>query len=198
MEAKNTAYEFRATGQVINFDGYLKIYPEKSKELELPKVRKGENLDLKNLNKEQHFTKPPARYSDAGLVKVLEQYGIGRPSTYAPTIATIEARNYINRDDNKKLAPTDIAFVVNDLLVKHFPRIIDFQFTINGIKTILNSRKCYEELTGDISIRQARSYKLQHLYLSSGGRLSHETESFGSPRRGTTFSFRPLRLAWRV
>jgi DNA topoisomerase-1 len=131
IEADKTGYQFRATGQVINFDGYLKIYPEKSKELELPDVRKGEKLNFLRLNKEQHFTKPPARFSDAGLVKELEKHGIGRPSTYAPTLATIEARNYVNRDENKKLAPTDIAFVVNDLLVEHFPHIVDFQFTAN-------------------------------------------------------------------
>lgn len=122
-------YQFRATGQILKFDGYLKIYPEKSKELELPKVEKNEQLNLIKLNPEQHFTKPPARYSDAGLVKELEKHGIGRPSTYAPTISTIEARNYVNRDENKKLAPTDIAFVVIDLLTAHFPRIVDYEFT---------------------------------------------------------------------
>jgi len=129
IDAQDTNYQFRATGQILKFDGYLKVYPEKSKELELPNIEKGEELKLKQLDKEQHFTKPPARYSDAGLVKVLEKYGIGRPSTYAPTISTIENRNYAKRDDNKKLAPTDIAFVVNDLLVDHFPKIVDFQFT---------------------------------------------------------------------
>ena len=129
IDAKNTKYQFRATGQILKFDGYLKIYPEKSKELELPEVEKNEQLDLIKLEPEQHFTKPPARYSDAGLVKELEKHGIGRPSTYAPTISTIEARNYVNRDENKKLAPTDIAFVVIDLLIAHFPRIVDYQFT---------------------------------------------------------------------
>ena len=132
IDAKNNdkvKYQFRATGQVIKFDGYLKIYPEKSAELDLPEVKTGEILDLEELIKEQHFTKPPARYSDAGLVKTLERYGIGRPSTYAPTIATIEARNYVRRDEAKKLAPTDIAFTVIDLLVAHFPEIVDFDFT---------------------------------------------------------------------
>lgn len=129
IDAVGTAYQFRATGQVLEFDGYLKIYPEKSKELELPKLKNNEELYLLNLNKEQHFTKAPARYSDAGLVKELERYGIGRPSTYAPTLATIEARNYVTRDENKKLAPTDIAFVVNELLVEHFPQTTDYQFT---------------------------------------------------------------------
>ncbi len=126
---KTQQYQFRATGQVLKFPGYLKIYPEKSKELELPLVKKNETLTLIKLANEQHFTKPPGRYSDAGLVKELEKYGIGRPSTYAPTIATIEARNYVERDENKKLAPTEIAFIVTDLLIKHFPQIVDYQFT---------------------------------------------------------------------
>ncbi len=129
IDAVDTDYQFRSTGQTMEFDGYLKIYPEKSKELELPKVNEGEILSLKSLNKEQHFTKPPARYSDAGIVKIMEKYGIGRPSTYAPTLATIIARNYVQRDENKKLYPTDIAFVVVDLLINHFPRVIDFDFT---------------------------------------------------------------------
>jgi len=129
IEAKDTIYQFRANGQILKFDGYLKIYPEKSKELELPDVKEKEKLEFISLDKEQHFTKPPGRYSDAGLVKELEKDGIGRPSTYAPTIATIIQRNYVNRDDNKKLYPTDIAFVVVDLLVAHFPRVIDYKFT---------------------------------------------------------------------
>ncbi len=129
VSAKKTHYEFRATGQVLKFDGYLKIYPEQSKEIQLPEVKIEEELDLEKLNPEQHFTKPPARYSDAGLVKRLERFGIGRPSTYAPTIATIEKRNYVERDENKRLKPTDIAFTVNDLLVKHFPEIVDYDFT---------------------------------------------------------------------
>jgi len=127
--AQNTPYQFRSNGQILKFDGYLKIYPETSQEIELPELKEKEKLDLEKINKEQHFTKPPARYSDAGLVKELEKYGIGRPSTYAPTIATIVDRNYVQRDENKRLAPTDIAFVVNDLLVEHFPNIVDYQFT---------------------------------------------------------------------
>ena len=122
-------YQFRATGQTIKFDGYLRIYPEKGKEVLLPAVEEKEELELKKLDASQHFTKPPARYSDAGLVKALESYGIGRPSTYAPTIATIIERNYVKRDEGKRLAPNDIAFVVNDLLVAHFPKIVDYQFT---------------------------------------------------------------------
>jgi len=122
-------YQFRANGQIMKFDGFLNIYPDKSTDLELPAVKEKEELDLEKLEHTQHFTKPPARYSDAGLVKILERYGIGRPSTYAPTIATIEKRNYVERDENKKLKPTEIAFTVIDLLVAHFPKIVDYEFT---------------------------------------------------------------------
>ncbi len=124
-----TAYQFRGTGQIIQFLGYLKVYPEKSQEVQLPELKEKDNLNLKELEKKQHSTQPPARYSDAGLVKELEKHGIGRPSTYAPTISTIIARNYVNRDDSKRLFPTDIAFVVIDLLTAHFPKIVDFEFT---------------------------------------------------------------------
>jgi len=125
----NNEYLFRATGQTIVFDGWLKLYPEKTKENLLPELIEGEKVTEKELKPEQHFTEPPARYSDATLVKALEEFGIGRPSTYAPTIATIEERGYVERDDKKKLFPKDIAYVVNDLLVEHFPQIVDFQFT---------------------------------------------------------------------
>jgi len=128
-EGRGTSYLFRANGQTMLFDGWLKLYPESLKEEILPELKKDEKMDLKELKPEQHFTEPPARFSDATLVKAMEEFGIGRPSTYAPTIATIEDRHYVERDDNKKLKPTDIAFVVNDLLVEHFPQIVDYQFT---------------------------------------------------------------------
>ncbi len=122
-------YSLRATGQTIKFAGYLKIYQQTTKENILPEVTVGEKLDLEKINIDQHFTEPPARYSDATLVKALEKYEIGRPSTYAPTINTIITRNYVERDERKKLAPTEIAFIVNKLLVEHFPEIVDYKFT---------------------------------------------------------------------
>jgi DNA topoisomerase-1 len=125
----NNNYIFHATGQTMIFDGFLKLFPEKSKENALPDLNEGDAVNCASLTPEQHFTEPPARYSDATLVKILEEYGIGRPSTYAPTIATIEDRGYIERDDKKRLKPKDIAFLVNDLLVEHFPQIVDFEFT---------------------------------------------------------------------
>lgn len=124
-----TLYTFRSTGQTMLFDGWLKLYPDALKEEMLPDLPKGAAMIKKELTPAQHFTEPPARYSDATLVKALEEYGIGRPSTYAPTIATIEDRRYVEREDQKRLKPTDIAYTVNDLLVEHFPDIVDFRFT---------------------------------------------------------------------
>jgi DNA topoisomerase-1 len=131
IDVEAGSYGLKANGQTLDFLGYLKVYKEKTSEQELPNVQEGDNLKLLKLWNEQHFTKGPARYSDASLVKEMEKHGIGRPSTYAPTINTIITRNYVMRDDNKKLAPTDIAFVVSDLLTEHFPEIIDYKFTAN-------------------------------------------------------------------
>lgn len=157
-------YQFRANGQVINFDGYLNIYPEKSKDLQLPNVEEKEELNLEELLSEQHFTKPPARYSDAGLVKELEKHGIGRPSTYAPTIATIEARNYVKRDDNKRLAPTEISFVVNDLLVNHFSRIVDYKFTAqmeNDLDNVAGGNLEWQPVIRDFYVPFSENLKLK-------------------------------------
>ena len=84
---------------------------------------------MKELKPEQHFTEPPPRYNEASLIKAMEEYGIGRPSTYAPTIATIQARNYVAKNDQRRFAPTETGNMVNDLLVQHFPQIVDVNFT---------------------------------------------------------------------
>jgi DNA topoisomerase-1 len=125
--AKNQ-YTFRANGLTIKFDGFLKVYGT-SQETILPILKLKEKVELIKLNPAQHFTEPPARYSDASLVKALEEYGIGRPSTYAPTISTIIERGYVERIEARRLKPTEIAFTVNDLLVEHFPQIVDYKFT---------------------------------------------------------------------
>lgn len=127
-------YGFKATGSVIKFPGWLTVADflgwEASADdlLELPSFKEGAALRLENVNMEQHFTQPPARYSDATLIKTLEELGIGRPSTYAPTLSTIQARGYVTKE-GKYFLPTDVAYVVVDLLVVHFPEIVDYDFT---------------------------------------------------------------------
>ncbi|MBI4433332.1 type I DNA topoisomerase [Candidatus Uhrbacteria bacterium] len=133
-------YGFRATGQTILFDGFLRLYQETREETEprdgeeqdgekfIPPLHAGEPLTLHTLRPEQHFTKPPPRYTEATLVKKLEEEGVGRPSTYAPTIATVQDRGYV-RKEGRQLIPEEVAFMVTDLLAEHFPTIVDLQFT---------------------------------------------------------------------
>lgn len=145
-------YIFRANGQTILFDGFIRLYPDRAKENLLPEVKIGEKVSLKEMKPEQHFTEPAARYSDAALVKDLEHYGIGRPSTYAPTIATIEDRGYVERDDKKRLFPKDIAYLVSDLLVEHFPHVVDYEFTAkmeNDLDEIAKGKKEWQPVIED-------------------------------------------------
>lgn len=161
---------FQAKGEVILFDGFLKVYLESNLDDEdedeetsglLPKVTAGEQLERKNISATQRFSRPPARYVEASLVKKLEELGIGRPSTYAPTISTIQKRGYVEKMEREgeertynvlqlsgndisketrtevtgreknKLSPTDIGIVVNDFLVEHFDKVMNYNFTAN-------------------------------------------------------------------
>jgi DNA topoisomerase-1 len=132
-------YLLRASGSDIKFTGFLVVYEEAKNEdvkvdedeenVRIPSgIAEGQKQELIRLIPEQHFTQPPPRYSEASLVQALEEDGIGRPSTYAPTISTIQQRGYVLREE-KRLMPTDIGMQVNDLMVQYFPDIVDFQFT---------------------------------------------------------------------
>jgi len=124
----NHIYKFRANGNVMKFDGFLKVWPTQTEDKILPELKKNEVLKLIKLVPGQHFTEPPTPYTEATLIKALEESGIGRPSTYAPTLDTIQKRNYVMKKI-KYLHPTDIGIVVNDLLVENFPQIVDIEFT---------------------------------------------------------------------
>ncbi len=125
---------FRATGSTLKFAGFTRVYEETSDDEEregeqpLPDLSEGEALEMKGLKGKQHFTQPPPRYTEAMLVKTLEENGIGRPSTYAPIIETIQGRGYVLKE-RKRFKPTDLGRVVVDLLRQHFPSIIDVDFT---------------------------------------------------------------------
>jgi len=123
-------FTFVSSGNIIIFDGFMHIYKSNISENQLPEVSKNETVDLKNIIGEQKFTEPPARYNEASLIKAMEKLGIGRPSTYAPTISTIIARKYIIKEQ-KKLIPTEIGELVNKMLKEEFPEIVDYQFTAN-------------------------------------------------------------------
>ena len=130
----DTTYLLRATSSVNTFPGFIVLYTESKDEAEekpgptLPPLAKGDKLKLIELFPEQHFTKPPPRFTEATLIKMLEQWGIGRPSTYAPILSTIQDREYVDKTEGR-FQPTELGFVVNDLLAKHFPGILDINFT---------------------------------------------------------------------
>lgn len=130
VDIQSNRYGFRATGSRIEFPGYLKVVGTHSiKETLLPPIRNGETLTLEKLRSLQHATQPPPRYSEATLVRALEEHGIGRPSTYAPTIETIQERSYVTKGPDRRFRPTDTGTAVNDILVEHFPNIVDIEFT---------------------------------------------------------------------
>lgn len=127
IEARD--YLFRATGQTMKFDGFLKIYPLKFSEVLLPELAPQDPLELLALKPTQHFTEPPPRFTEATLIKTLEQNGVGRPSTYAPTLALLQDRGYVEKDERKRLFPALVGKKINEMLVTHFPRVVDIQFT---------------------------------------------------------------------
>jgi len=120
--------EFKISGRKVLFDGFYKVYGELDKDKILPNLKKGDEMSLQSIKSTQNFTEPPARYSEAGLVKKLESLGIGRPSTYAPTITLLTSRDYV-RIEKKQLIPNEIAFSMIGVLEEHFSNIVDSEFT---------------------------------------------------------------------
>lgn len=179
IDIDNTTEKFVANGEVVVFDGFLKVYRESTDEEEngeesshiLPAMRHGDKLQRREITATERFSMAPARYTEASLVKKLEDLGIGRPSTYAPTISTIQQREYVQKGDKSgtersytvstlkgikvtqkfkkemagsekgKLLPTDIGIVVNDFLMKNFPDIMDYNFTANVEKSLMISQR---------------------------------------------------------
>lgn len=132
VEVVNGDFQLRASGSNIKFDGFMKIYEYTTAEEEdstnIPELSEGEILTKKSIDGNQHFTQPPAKYSEASLVKTLEEYGIGRPSTYAPIISTLLERKYIERD-KKTLIPTELGIIVNNIISEYFKEIVDVEYT---------------------------------------------------------------------
>ena len=149
-------YHFKASGYTVTFDGFTALYEEatdekEKKETNLPPLEQGQVLKLRELKSEQKFTQPPARYTEATLIKALEENGIGRPSTYAPIITTIIDRDYVERDQ-KKLAPTTLGRVINELMLEQFPNIVDVKFSAHmeeELDTIENGKTDWHEVIDD-------------------------------------------------
>lgn len=132
IDIVNGNYTFKASGSTIKFDGFMKVYDYKTEEEDndvlLPELEEGEVLEPASIEGKQHFTQPPARYTEASFVKLLEEKGIGRPSTYVPTISTLLSREYVVRE-KKNLIPTELGFIVNNIMCDYFKQIVDVDFT---------------------------------------------------------------------
>lgn len=132
VDIKSNDLYIRSSGSILKFEGFLKAYKtdeEKSdKDIKIPDLKEGDKLTLESIDKKQHFTQPPGRYSESSLVKTLEEVGIGRPSTYAPTISTILNRGYITKDQ-KILYPTELGEIVNEILAGYFKQVVNVEFT---------------------------------------------------------------------
>lgn len=134
ITVENSGYNFKANGSTVKFDGFMKIYSYGTEGEEslttIPKIQEGEVLSCIQIDGLQHFTEPPAKFSEASLVKTLEENGIGRPSTYAPTIGTLLSRKYIERE-KKTLVPTELGIIVDNIMCEFFNQIVDEEFTAN-------------------------------------------------------------------
>ncbi len=157
-------YVLKASGSNVKFDGFMAVYVEgndviEEKEGKIPKIEEGQELILKDIEEKQHFTQPPARYTEASLIKAMEENGIGRPSTYAPTITTITGRGYVAKE-GKALYPTELGTIVTDLMAEHFTDILDVEFTANmedKLDFIEDGKNQWKDVIGDFYTPFAKS-----------------------------------------
>lgn len=152
ISIKNGEYILKVSGSNIKFDGFMKVYKyEEEESYKMPSLEKGEILEKENVDGKQHFTQPPARFSEATLVKTLEENGIGRPSTYAPIVSTLLDRKYIERE-KKTLIPTELGFIVNNIVSDYFKQIVDVEFTAameNKLDSIEEGKEQWREVVNE-------------------------------------------------
>lgn len=155
VDIVNGEYGFKTSGSSIKFDGFMKVYEyvneDEENNVNIPELEEGELLDRKKVDGKQHFTQPPARFTEASLVKALEENGIGRPSTYAPTISTLLERNYVERL-KKNLLPTELGKIVNKIMCEYFKEIVDVDFTAeleNKLDNIEDGREKWQKIVDE-------------------------------------------------
>jgi DNA topoisomerase-1 len=170
-------YLLRANGQRTVFDGYLKIWKQNIQERPLPLVQRGELLSVREVSPEQHFTEPPPRYSEASLIKALEEFGIGRPSTYVPIISVIQTRNYVIKEAGR-FHPTDIGELVNRVLTEHFPEIVDIGFTArmeNELDDIAEGQRSWQTVLREFYDPFAKHLEKKYEEVSKDSLVKQET-----------------------
>ncbi|TDM11898.1 type I DNA topoisomerase [Macrococcus lamae] len=185
--------KFRANGQTVKFKGFMSVYVEGQDDTEeegenrLPELVVGDQVKAKNIDENQHFTQPPPRYTEARLVKTLEEKGIGRPSTYAPTIDTITKRNYV-KIDQKKFYPTELGLIVNESVKEYFPEIVEVDFTANMealLDRVANGeitwKKVIETFYGDFKLHVDRAEAEMEKIEIKDEPAGEDCEKCGSP-----------------
>jgi len=178
-DTKKATARLKATGSVLKFDGWMKLFPNSGDTI-LPALSNEQKLYFADLNAAQKFTQPPARYNDASLVKELEKRGIGRPSTYASIISVIEERGYVNRDQKRFIA-TPIGMTVSDFLLKYFPKIMDYDFTAameEDLDRIARGEKEWRKIVGDFYWPLEKKIKEVD---KEAGRMQIPVEKTGEP-----------------
>ncbi len=180
IEAKNKdTYLLASSGSILRFDGFTKVYLMKFEENELPSLKEGENLNKEKILNEKHTTKPPARFTEASLIKELEKHGIGRPSTYSPTLSTLSKRNYTEKIDKRYLKPTEIGRIVCDLLLEHFPFVVDLKFTAKmeeDLDKIAEGGKEWQKLIKDFYIDFAKNLEKKELEIKKEDIMQEKTD----------------------
>ncbi|WP_026585548.1 type I DNA topoisomerase [Bacillus sp. J33] len=193
VDLKNGEVIFRATGSKVKFPGFMKVYVEgtddqsEEKDNMLPDLKEGDEVLKKDIEPKQHFTQPPPRYTEARLVKTLEEQGIGRPSTFAPTLDTIQKRGYVALD-NKRFVPTELGEIVHELMMEFFPEILDIEFTAKMEKDLdyveegkVNWVQIIDEFYGDFEKRLEKAEKEMQEVEIKDEPAGEDCELCGSP-----------------
>ncbi|KON89101.1 DNA topoisomerase I [Sporosarcina globispora] len=193
VDLKNGEVIFRATGSKVKFPGFMKVYVEgtddqsEEKDNMLPDLKEGDEVLKKDIEPKQHFTQPPPRYTEARLVKTLEEQGIGRPSTFAPTLDTIQKRGYVALD-NKRFVPTELGEIVHELMMEFFPEILDIEFTAKMEKDLdyveegkVNWVQIIDDFYGDFEKRLEKAEKEMQEVEIKDEPAGEDCEQCGSP-----------------
>jgi DNA topoisomerase I len=193
VDLKNGQVTFRATGSKVKFPGFMKVYVEGTddqadeKDKMLPNLKEGDEVTKKDIEPKQHFTQPPPRYTEARLVKTLEELGIGRPSTFAPTLDTIQKRGYVALE-NKRFIPTELGEIINELILEFFPEIINVEFTAKmeqGLDDVedgkVNWVKIIDEFYRDFETRLNKAEKEMAEVEIKDEPAGEDCENCGSP-----------------
>lgn len=170
------SYKFRSSGITLRFDGFLKVWKQNSEDKFLPELSENEKLKVEKYLPEQHFTEPPARYSEASLIKVLEENGIGRPSTYAPTISVIQDRHYVEKEGGK-FCPTEMGILVNKVMIENFPEIVDLGFTAKmeeDLDNIAEGKKDWHEVIREFYGPFSKNLEKKYEEVSKSGLMAVE------------------------